>query len=327
MTLVVARKTSKAIVVVCDTKLTPHDGDQWSQANDSCNKVTCLASGWCIAFAGNVTYAEIVVKAFFHRESVTFGELCDACVRLNKESIANESSTDFLLISGFPLLTIFKVASGKCGRCASGSWIGEQAAFSVFQEVMHLAPTQKYTSKTGTVLEDPLSMSISETHLRRPGDDETAENLRSRMSRSMAVAIADETIPSVGGYPINLMLDRLGINVMPILVFHRSTYFPDTPDRNSLYGAIASGDFNYSLMAGSHARSNFVAIYFRQSMSALVMRPWDGGLSYGKFVPDLTIAECREKLQTMFNVSIWQGTAELQADGAHHLSSVGYPYA
>jgi hypothetical protein len=155
--------------------------------------------------------------------------------------------------------------------CVSGSWIGDQVAFGVFQEVMHLAPTAKYISKSGNVLEDPMALSVSGSHLSSPADDDTAENLMTRMRRSMGVAIEDEAIEAVGGYPLCLMLDKRGRNVWPTLVFHRSANFPDTPERNSLHGSVESGDFNYSLMAGDDASSNFTAIYFRQSESALVM--------------------------------------------------------
>jgi hypothetical protein len=47
----------------------------------------------------------------------------------------------------------------------------------------------------------------------------------------MGLAIEDEAVEAVGGYPVCLMLDKRGRNVWPTLVFHRCMCIPAAQDR------------------------------------------------------------------------------------------------
>src|SRR5215469_4066490 len=124
MTLVVARKRPDSATIVCDTKLTPPNDGRWTLA-DQANKIVCLESGWSIAYAGHVDYANDAVKRLLSSNPSAFKDIRDPLLAIHKEARGNNCDIDFIILAKPPSLHIHKICDGKCVPCASAAWIGD----------------------------------------------------------------------------------------------------------------------------------------------------------------------------------------------------------
>jgi hypothetical protein len=321
LTLVVARKGPGSITAVADTKLAPENQREWSFADQS-NKIICLAQGWCLAYAGNIAYAEGVARQFLTRTDLSFSELRNALSLANQQSIDAGSAADFLLFSS-PAASIHKFSEGKHTRTANSAWIGTTTAFSKFQEVIHF-PGESHPL-LGNASDDPTRMVIVDSHLKSQDDDGRDEALLNRMRRALGAVIDDDTIPDVGGFTVSLFIDSRGRNFWPEVAMYPTAKIPPSPIRDQMFGTAQSGDYNYELIAGRDGRSNFLAVYFRLTERAMIFHA-ESELPQGNMIGELPANLVHDILEARFGVPVWRVLLSKKSDGSYGISSVGYPY-
>ena len=148
MTLVVARQINNEVYLVADTKFTPTVESVISQSSMYIGglKLIILSPGICIGFANNTEFARKAIEGIYdkninifdknllidyflniHLLSVTEGGTIDFIIALILESEDNETFTK----------EIFKIADSKVSWENTTTYIGDNEAFNVFQDISH----------------------------------------------------------------------------------------------------------------------------------------------------------------------------------------------
>ncbi|SNY92519.1 hypothetical protein [Flagellimonas pacifica] len=202
MTLIVAKINGHNIKFVSDSKVT----DQSSVRNNPLAgnlKALILHPETCLAYAGNIHYAEILLDDFFSGKIKDFKQLANRCAQLNLES---NNTTDFLigtLFNNKP--AIYKFSDGQMSLDYQDLWIGDKIAFNKYQ-------SEYYSSSAKD------------------------KNPFVRMSLAFKKVIDDEKIPSVSDFQISVEAKPYGESSSSIFVYELKTELNFAPQTISIKG-------------------------------------------------------------------------------------------
>lgn len=322
MTLVVAKKLRDTIIVVADTKLSTNDGARWNNADQS-NKIVCIGDQWAIAFAGNTYFADELLKGI--SADIGFSTLKEMMLNAHLTSLDHES-TDFLLVS-VKGMSIYVFAKGKCTKLfGSTAWIGDAAAFSVFQAKFLPMRDRKQTKN------EEITFAPGTRGIRASIVDSEVDRLETCMTASIMDAIRNPKIDSVGGVPITLVIGNDRQYFWPeVSGLFSSPNPPIAPSdqRDVLFGEARTGDFNYETVAPTEPSSNVLAVFFRNADFALLFARWDNGIPYGRLIRNVTSDTLEARIADEWPGQMWRvrivkknNTYEIRADGpkaAHKL--------
>ncbi len=136
MSLVVAGYENKSMVIVSDTKLTYPNYMHNSLKNHINSgtiehgilKLVVVSEKICVAFAGEVEYAENAIKEINPDASIQYIQRV-----LEENHQKSAGKTDFILCSNLGQQIIHVIKDGKI-EVAGQAWIGDKIAFERFQE-------------------------------------------------------------------------------------------------------------------------------------------------------------------------------------------------
>ncbi|WP_299680615.1 hypothetical protein [uncultured Tenacibaculum sp.] len=143
MTLVICRQVEEKIYIASDSKVT----DKNSVRNNPLTgnlKSLILNPFLSLSFAGNIHYAEKILELFYSNKIFSFQQLILECLKANIDS---NNETDFIIASlDKGKRIIIKVSNKNVLQNQQNAWIGNQKAFSKFQEYYHSDQTDKKES-------------------------------------------------------------------------------------------------------------------------------------------------------------------------------------
>jgi hypothetical protein len=300
MTLVVAKQVRGVTVVVADTKLSPHSGGSW-QWTDQANKIICLDDDWAIGFAGNAYVADEAIKRL--PQDPRFKDLKDSLLEAHTASRSSDP-TDFLLFS-VRTQSIHRIANGSCKKQDAGTaWIGDQKGYSVFQHQFHARSGQENAADVRHLSFEPGTRGIQPQII-----DSHVDGFHTRLSNSLRGAIDESEVPSVGGFPLTLVLAKGAQTFWPMASGLFSSPAPSiqpSESRDILFGEARTGDFNYEIMVSQEATKNVVALYYPNARAALVFARWEDGIPFGKVIAGVEYAEADSRISKECGVEIWR---------------------
>src|SRR6266436_951061 len=133
MSLVVANLSASGCFVVGDTKLTSSLGEKISPTQGMM-KIAIVSPSLCVAFSGNVYFADRALKTIRSQASASQSEIIQLLIQFHMDS-ARE--TDFLVaFATSPNPSLFEIKNGRVSETGS-AWIGDQGAFDAYQERFH----------------------------------------------------------------------------------------------------------------------------------------------------------------------------------------------
>jgi len=132
MTLIIAKIINQNIYFVSDTKIT----DNLAVRNNvltSNLKIFILNPKICIAFAGNVHYAEKFLDHFYSLKNYSLYYILQYCTVLNKES-GNTIEFGVGFIDIGDKMRLYKIKDGKTENDLQNFWLGDKKAFEKYQK-------------------------------------------------------------------------------------------------------------------------------------------------------------------------------------------------
>ena len=154
MTLVVAQRVGSLIAVVSDTGVMKH-GERLP-FEQGIPKIGILTRDLAVAFAGDPDLAKLHIRCL--PEGADYQITVDLLLKCHIEA---NYHVDYLVLCNQPEPKIVRISGGEASAVDT-AWIGDKAAFEVFQRYRNSGPSLSVTS----VLENPLLMPSyeSETH-------------------------------------------------------------------------------------------------------------------------------------------------------------------
>ncbi|QDL98944.1 hypothetical protein FLL57_17230 [Rhodopseudomonas palustris] len=311
MTLVVVKRVQDFLLIVSDTKLTDPTRCKWTPLDQSL-KVVNIDSNWVVAFAGNTYFADVALKQF--SGSPAFHTASEILLSAHKESRRNpDGETDFLLISvRTAAIHVFK--GGICNRSTCNTtWIGDGLAFDRFQR--SFVPTGN--PKKGDV-SNIVRFERGTRAIRPAIVNDAVHQICTRTSCAMADVIQDSSIPSVGGFPITLVIGHERAQLWPELSALFAKPNPDispSAERDILFGEARTGDYNFEVIPAQIPSHNALAIYFRNANYCLLFRRWDGGISFARPIREVTSEKIEQRLARECNCAFWRINVRKETGG------------
>ena len=289
MSLIVARKEESKIYIIGDTKLTAPSGQVFNKgqqvsAGEAVIKTTILNTYSCISFAGNIQFAEEVLK------SISPGEDSNNVTdKLLANHLESEQVTEYIYsLVGSDGAHIFEIKNGTCQKVES-AWIGSQPAFARFQSYM-LGEGKKHRKQN--------FMTITNAD---------AGDLLLRMTEAMDGVIEDEDLPEVAGFKIKVYFDGHRF----VYEGYLDTYFT----AEQLHFNLAPG----SMMPITHANAaqggytinffnsrdnyNYVGLHVKQGNFGILFERKDGGLLYPRLLENTDEIDFLDAVKP--NYQIW----------------------
>jgi hypothetical protein len=301
MTLVVIKSSGDVLIALADTKLTPENSAPWSDTDQSL-KFVGVGKQWMVAYAGNTHWADITFKELLDDPHLSFSNLQTILIEANRRSIVSGSDVDFLLIN-IQTHSIWKITGGhSIKQAGSTSWIGDQTAFAKFQELFHLGP-RDFHAHYGNFPMKPGGFDVQLSI----GDEEHQE-IHRKMTKAFRAIIADRGSPSVGGFPVTLILkENYARHWAGVMEVAGQPYPLIVPSKNwdSLRGEAGTGDFNYEIISTRDARDNIIVLLFPLSDRALVFHLNGRGIPYAEAL-DVDSATAEEALKKRFDRNFWR---------------------
>ena len=135
MTLIVARVNDNELEILSDTKIT----DECSVRNNPLSsnlKIFILNPKTCVAFSGNVYYAEKFLEYFYSLKLYNFFNILESCLYFNRISNSSPNSTDFgaAYIDENEIIKLYKIKDGKIESELNSFWLGDKLAFEEYQK-------------------------------------------------------------------------------------------------------------------------------------------------------------------------------------------------
>ena len=128
MSLIVARKVKNNLIILSDTKLTPHNDERANnRPSDGTIKSYILSKQISVSFAGSQYFAEAALKKIGNSLDVEF--IKDVLLETHKESC---KETDFILALDFEYPSLFVIKDFRIEE-TENSWIGSQSGFNQYQ--------------------------------------------------------------------------------------------------------------------------------------------------------------------------------------------------
>jgi hypothetical protein len=231
LTLVVARVFSEKIVVYADTKVSDPTNTRRSPLRGVL-KVIILNPHLAVAYAGVVDYAEAAIKSLLYIESMPVEHVLSV---LREASEASNRQVDFIVASlqGGPAL--YKVSDGEISRNLSSAWLGNHAAFELYQQGYASTPE--------------------------------ATDVPHRMREAFERVLSSGRIDDVGGFPICVHIHPH--LALPMFVYHVSLSFHN-PEEFSVgnawttmpLGTVEGGAFCLSQLRTLNLMRHGVALHF-----------------------------------------------------------------
>jgi len=183
MTLIVARCTSKSILLVSDSKLTLPNSTKANPYLPSHLKIARLGEDRIIAFSGSLEVAKDVLSKI---SSESKNQEVIETLRAASLRGIDSDTTDFLFARLNPQPTLLKITNGTASK-ESVSWIGDHQAFEEFQ---------KYFA--GNLRLDVEAVGLS--YVRLPdSSSERDSSMYARLIDSMRFVLESGSVSSVGG--------------------------------------------------------------------------------------------------------------------------------
>ncbi len=288
MSLIVARKDSKGLYIVSDTKLTSPDNWEFSERQknnpkEGAIKTVIIGNQYCISFAGNIDYADQVLQKI----NITHNT-ADIIQMLLKQHNLSEQATDFIFCVGISDPLIYEIKNGSVAPVIS-SWIGSQAAFNKFQTCM--LGTNEAISQTSFI-------SIAEA---------TGTDLFQKMSTAIDSVIQDETIPEVAGFKIRVHFDGKRFNYMGYLdsYFSNKTIVLDMSKTFHIpltHANAADGGYTINFF-NSKTDFNYVGLHIKQGNFGIVYSKKDEGLLYPVLFENIDELDFLDFVKEKFKIS------------------------
>lgn len=135
MTLIIAKKIDENISFISDSKITDIN-EVRNNILTSNLKVFILNKKTCLAFAGNVYFAEKFLKHFYSLKIYNLHYLLQYCCLLNRES---NNSIEFALgyINEMEKPELYKIKNGTVENNLQNLWLGDHLAFEKYQFFFH----------------------------------------------------------------------------------------------------------------------------------------------------------------------------------------------
>jgi hypothetical protein len=128
MTLVVAQQSNDVIAIAADTGVVEH-GSRLGK-DQQVVKIVRISPHLCVAFAGGVELAFDAIDRAHNLARTDFKTLTEHFLGCHREA---NGHVDFLLLFNFPAKRIVKISGGQITKPMGCVWIGDKAAFEVFQ--------------------------------------------------------------------------------------------------------------------------------------------------------------------------------------------------
>jgi hypothetical protein len=191
MSLIVARKDHKSIIIVSDTHLSYADiksasDRQTHHPSAGVIKTSIVNSNIAVSFAGGEAYAD---EAF--KDIKPFMSLSDIKNILLEKHLKSNEETDFIITICDLQPQIFEIKNSTCSE-VEAAWIGSKKAFTTFQKFMH-GIEQNIWNNSVNIQFIP---------------EELDPELFGTMSGAMDSVIEDPSIPEVDGFRVNVVFTK-----------------------------------------------------------------------------------------------------------------------
>jgi hypothetical protein len=303
MSLVVARRFGDSVFIVSDTKVTLPSQRQ-SAPTDGVIKTVILNPNLSVCFAGILEFADAAMHSFDRRESGGgFERIVD---HFFKHHVKSDRLTDFAILFGGPNYRLVKVSDGIASE-SQAVWLGDQAAFEVFQRAMTGQSNLPAPPTGGLRAEMKLTV----------GSD--AEEY-SKMKDAMTSVITDHSASTVGGFVTTVGYVINGENVGLPNGFNYLDYFDaythdlglkaDSLLPDVRFSSAPEGGFNFYFLRGYQSDgSQVVAAYFPQGSFGLVYLPCARGWPRHHIVRDNPDVDFANVLRSSFGITLpaWPG--------------------
>jgi len=203
MSLIVARRDENLLSIVSDTKLTHPDHEVKglkTKASDGVIKTIIVNPDVCVSFAGEIDAAK---KALMEIQADC---TIDIVIEILKRyHIQSKYQTEFILCFSKPQLIIYKFKNNEYGPVVS-AWIGDQKAFSRFQEYMNgnAKPSKKEKKRHQSPLPKPGGPKVFFKEMNLTMEVSVSKYI-SKMSSAMDSVIEEGNVESVGGFKVNVI--------------------------------------------------------------------------------------------------------------------------
>jgi hypothetical protein len=278
MSLVVARQDGTQLAIVSDTKLTYPYHEVKSlktRPEEGIIKTVILSDNQCISFAGDMDSAEAAFKEIGY--TGTDEQIIEVLTRYHKQS---SYKTEFLYCTGSPL-SIYKFKDNDC-RAVHSCWLGDKAAFEVFQSFIQGTPPKKDKEKhkkhipkskknpAPTPRIEILNFNVSITA-------SITSPYLSKMLAAMDHVIDSGKIDSVGGFKVQALYNEKFSYTRYNDLSRNNIAFEGFGPRHLGHGDAQEGAYSVHFYDGS-PDSRTIAIHIRQAELGIVYRRIDGGL-------------------------------------------------
>ncbi|MBI3129246.1 MAG: tetratricopeptide repeat protein [Candidatus Tectomicrobia bacterium] len=268
MSLVVAKKTNKFFCIVGDSQLTLTNATHQNPLQGILKSVI-LSSNLCVSFAGNLHFAEEAIRTIPSIEKSTLQTVIDHFLRWHEKSTeAHASTTDFILAIGEPHFCLIAIKDARANNVET-TWIGNQDAFSEFQEYMQ---TEKFPPLPHPP-EGNLAASISA--ILCPEHPDADHSTYTRMNNAMDAVIYNQKHKDVGGFKIPIATHKNDFCYMPYMrVYPEPVVLPPVGAEKVIpFGTVEQGGYAISFMISDSAYPACAAIHILQAKIGVVFLP------------------------------------------------------
>jgi hypothetical protein len=292
MSLVVARKYGKQILIVSDTRLSDAHGKKTSPTQGIIKSII-IDSNLCVSFAGIIDYADNALKSF-RKMGINTDSFTRTVEHFFDWHIRSRKETDFVIAFGKPHYKIAEIKDGQCVE-AVNSWIGDAKAFARFQGYFHnvlaAVPTPIDTAN------------ISLVYVPEP-EEEGASDAYSQMLKAIMAVNTDTDMQYVGDFAVPVAYHKGGFQYMDyVYVLTNPINWDVMPEEFVLpFGTTEEGGYGFNFIGALDG--NLPAMYFLQGSLGILFTPKDGGLLQPIVIRSVGPIEFQEQVQADFGIEV-----------------------
>jgi hypothetical protein len=297
MTLVVARQFGDKVYLVSDMEMTicnPDPDQTLTHADKRIIKVLILKPDLCVAVAGDEVAGSDAVSELSN-------DICDRATivaHFLQAHVRSSHPLAFIVAFGPPDSHVVQIKGGRPERVESG-WIGQQDAFSAFQEyAFGNKPLSQFSRETEIAQGHIISqMSIQEVPQDAPDNGSEFSRLKSCME-----AVISDGIPGVGGFAVPVAFDRGRFRYMshatqvshPIKLTKELTPLP--------FSTAAEGGYWMSFCGSEEPDPPYcAAVHIPQGNFGLLFAPVGGRLPRAEIIRDVLPIDFEEAVFQKYN--------------------------
>lgn len=279
MTLVIARCVEDEIRILCDSKIT----DATIRATHIADKLKAviLNPHLCICFAGDVCRAQVAIEDLSREikanNDFELNEVINCLHKSNvdglKAATKHRDTTDYIVASMRPTLSLNKIAERIVQRDVKNAWIGSFPAYASYQSY--------YSDLTET-----LNVSLL--------TDEKRWQIVSKMMDAFRLVMQDSDVPEVGNFLMSVTSKPAGGAGFAYL----------TSAVVDGQGSAAEGGYSYSILTPKVSGIGAVGLYFNQGRCGTLLYPTKHlkATTY----PEVSLAEFVMKVSGDFGIELWR---------------------